>query len=57
MIEPKVFRNMSRQMQNKIAKDLNEEYANTNSNQRPEWVSDIMRYIDLREEFEAYGEC
>lgn len=57
MIEPKEFYNMPRQTQDKIAKDLNEKYANTNSSQRPEWVSDIIRYAYLREEFEAYGEC
>lgn len=57
MIEPKEFYSMPRQMQDKIAKDLNKKYANTNSSKRPEWVSDIIRYADLREEFEAYGEC
>lgn len=57
MIEPKEFYSMPRSQQDKIAEDLNEKYANTDSSQRPEWASDIMRYAYLREEFEAYGEC
>lgn len=57
MIEPKEFYNMPRNIQDIIAEDLNKKYANTDSRQRPEWASDIMRYAYLREEFEAYGEC
>lgn len=57
MIESKTFYNMSREAQDEITKELNKKYASTDSHQRPEWVSDIMRYAHLREEFEAYGEC
>lgn len=57
MIEPKEFYNMPRNVQDIIAEDLNKKYANTDSRQRPEWASDIMRFAYLREEFEAYGEC
>lgn len=57
MIESRIFYNMSRQAQDKIAEELNKKYTNTDLRQRPEWVSDIMRYAYLREEFEAYGEC
>ena len=57
MIGLKQFYSMPRDVQDEIAEDLNKKYANTSSNQRPEWASDIMRFAYLREEFEAYGEC
>ena len=57
MIESRIFYDMSREAQDEIAEELNKKYAGTDSRQRPEWVSDIIRYAYLREEFEAYGEC